>query len=144
MQLDNNPKIMQKEVKILPGKLFDSQERRFLDNQVITVCPTRGIITEVRKVGLKEQEILLQSVDEDVIDLRHHFVLPGFVDAHVHSKQYIFLNVFSTKGCFAVFLHPYSEVSWEDQVTKESIVERTVRAVTHARKTLLAGYTTVR
>jgi imidazolonepropionase-like amidohydrolase len=35
-------------------------------------------------------------------------------------------------------------VSWNDQVIKESRAERTARAVTHARATLLAGFTTVR
>lgn len=44
----------------------------------------------------------------------------------------------------AVFLHPYSETSWDDQTTKESQTERTVRAVAHARATLAAGYTAVR
>ncbi|KAG9081859.1 hypothetical protein FRC07_014397, partial [Ceratobasidium sp. 392] len=43
-----------------------------------------------------------------------------------------------------VFLHPYDEASWDDQTTRESLVERTVRAVSHARTTLLAGFTTVR
>lgn len=43
-----------------------------------------------------------------------------------------------------VFLHPYSEKSWDDQLTRESLAERTVRATVHARKTLLAGFTTVR
>ena len=43
-----------------------------------------------------------------------------------------------------VFLHPYSETSWEDQNTRESLVERTVRATAHARKTLMAGFTAVR
>ncbi|TCD62877.1 hypothetical protein EIP91_006283 [Steccherinum ochraceum] len=42
------------------------------------------------------------------------------------------------------FLHPYSETSWEDQVTRESLAERTVRATAHARKTLMAGFTAVR
>lgn len=46
--------------------------------------------------------------------------------------------------CNEVFLHPYNETPWEDQLTKESIIERTVRAVTHAKQTLLAGFTTVR
>ncbi|THH19371.1 hypothetical protein EW146_g1793 [Bondarzewia mesenterica] len=36
------------------------------------------------------------------------------------------------------------EVSWEDQLTKESLVERTLRAGVHAKRTLLAGFTTVR
>ncbi|KAG8745684.1 hypothetical protein FRC10_007381 [Ceratobasidium sp. 414] len=43
-----------------------------------------------------------------------------------------------------LFLHSYRETNWEDQTTRESLVERTVRAVTHARTTLLAGFTTVR
>jgi len=49
------------------------------------------------------------------------------VDVHVH-----------------LFLHQYSEKSWQDQLTQESLAERTVRATVHARKTLLAGFTTVR
>jgi imidazolonepropionase-like amidohydrolase len=43
-----------------------------------------------------------------------------------------------------VFLHPYAEASWSDQVTRESVTERTIRAVNHAKATLLAGFTTVR
>jgi len=43
-----------------------------------------------------------------------------------------------------VFLHPYAETSWDDQLTKESLAERTIRATVHAKKTLLAGFTTVR
>lgn len=43
-----------------------------------------------------------------------------------------------------VFLHPYSEASWSDQVTRESTAERTIRAVNHAKTTLMAGFTTVR
>jgi hypothetical protein len=43
-----------------------------------------------------------------------------------------------------VFLHPYTETPWVDQVTKESLAERTIRATVHARKTLMAGFTTVR
>ena len=47
-------------------------------------------------------------------------------------------------GTILVFLHAYNETSWDDQLTKESLVERTVRAVNHARRTLMAGFTTVR
>lgn len=43
-----------------------------------------------------------------------------------------------------VFIHPYSETTWEDQVTRESLAERTIRATVHARKTLMAGFTAVR
>lgn len=54
-------------------------------------------------------------------------VLPGLIEGHSH-----------------LLLHPYNEVSWDDQVLKESRAERTARAVNHARATLMAGFTTVR
>jgi imidazolonepropionase-like amidohydrolase len=54
-------------------------------------------------------------------------LLPGLMDLHSH-----------------LFLHPYNRKSWDDQVLKESEAYRTVRAVTHARDTLHAGFTTLR
>ena len=62
-----------------------------------------------------------------IIDLPHSTLLPGLIEGHSH-----------------LFLHPYNETSWDDQVLKESRTERTIRAVTHASATLLAGFTTVR
>ena len=62
-----------------------------------------------------------------VIDLKGATLLPGLIEGHSH-----------------LFLHPYNEVTWNDQVLKESRAERTARAVVHARMTLLAGFTTTR
>lgn len=62
-----------------------------------------------------------------VLRLKGCTLLPGLIEGHSH-----------------LFLHPYNEVSWDDQVLKESRAERTARAVTHAWATLLAGFTTVR
>lgn len=62
-----------------------------------------------------------------VIELKGATLLPGLIEGHAH-----------------LFLHPYNEVSWNDQVLRESRAERTARAVNHARLTLLAGFTTVR
>jgi imidazolonepropionase-like amidohydrolase len=61
------------------------------------------------------------------IVLKGTTLLPGLIEGHSH-----------------LFLHPYNETSWDDQVLKESRAERTARAVVHARETLLAGFTTVR
>ncbi|EJD03492.1 uncharacterized protein FOMMEDRAFT_166890 [Fomitiporia mediterranea MF3/22] len=98
----------------------------FLYNQIITIDRASGLICDVRHFGeLPDLESTVQA--GNVVDLRRVTVLPGFVDAHVH-----------------LFLHPYSETSWDDQLTKEPLVERTIRAVAHARETLLAGFTTVR
>lgn len=54
-------------------------------------------------------------------------LLPGLIDAHSH-----------------VFLHPYNETLWSDQVLKESLATRTIQAVNHARDTLMAGFTALR
>jgi imidazolonepropionase-like amidohydrolase len=61
------------------------------------------------------------------IELPGSTLLPGLIEGHSH-----------------LFLHPYNETSWDDQVLKESQAERTARAVVHAKKTLEAGFTTVR
>jgi imidazolonepropionase-like amidohydrolase len=43
-----------------------------------------------------------------------------------------------------LLLHPYNETLWNDQVLKEPVPYRTLRAGTQARATLLAGFTTLR
>jgi imidazolonepropionase-like amidohydrolase len=43
-----------------------------------------------------------------------------------------------------LFLHPYNETLWDDQVLKEPVPYRTLRAARQARATLLAGFTTLR
>ncbi|KAG1871568.1 hypothetical protein F4604DRAFT_2013550 [Suillus subluteus] len=106
---------------VLAGKLFDPYTLELLDNQAITICNDSGMILDV--APFPENGGNFASFDGEVIDLRHLTVLPGFVDTHVHF-----------------FLHPYAETSWEEQVTKESIVERTIRATVHAKRTLMAGF----
>ena len=62
-----------------------------------------------------------------VIELPGATLLPGLMDAHSH-----------------LFLHPYDETRWDDQVLKEPVPYRTLRAARQARATLLAGFTTLR
>jgi imidazolonepropionase-like amidohydrolase len=62
-----------------------------------------------------------------VVDLPGTTLMPGLIEGHSH-----------------LFLHPYDETSWDDQVMKEPLALRTARAVNHARATLMAGFTTVR
>lgn len=61
------------------------------------------------------------------ISLPEATLIPGLIDAHSH-----------------LFLHPYNETSWNDQVLKEPVAYRTLRAGVQARATLLAGFTTLR
>ncbi len=67
------------------------------------------------------------AADARVVELPGATLLPGLIDLHAH-----------------LFLHPYNEVSWNDQVLKEPPAYRTLLAAQHARDTLLAGFTTVR
>lgn len=63
----------------------------------------------------------------DQLDLRHLTLLPGLIDAHVHH-----------------FGKPFTVSSASDQYKNDTIVEKSIRAAAYARRTLLAGYTTVR
>ena len=66
-------------------------------------------------------------VDAKVIDLAGTTLMPGMIEGHGH-----------------LFLHPYNEASWDDQVLHESLALRTARAVASAKATLLAGFTSER
>ncbi len=61
------------------------------------------------------------------IELPGATLTPGLVDLHSH-----------------LFLHPYNETLWNDQVLSEPQDYRTLEAAQHARSTLLAGFTTLR
>ena len=68
-----------------------------------------------------------ESRQATIVDLTGMTLLPGMIEGHSH-----------------LFLHPYNETPWDDQVLKEPRAYRTARAVKHAELTLLAGFTTVR
>jgi imidazolonepropionase-like amidohydrolase len=63
----------------------------------------------------------------ETITLPGMTLLPGLMDIHSH-----------------LFLHPYDETLWNDQVLKEPEAYRTIEAVKHAEATLMAGFTTER
>lgn len=69
----------------------------------------------------------LDAAGAEVIELPGLTLMPGLMDLHSH-----------------LFLHPYNEVPWDDQVLKQSEAYRTVRAVKHAEATLRAGFTLLR
>ncbi len=61
------------------------------------------------------------------IDLTGSTLMPGIIEGHSH-----------------VLLHPYNETDWNDQVLKESPVERAVRGTVHVKNSLMAGVITMR
>ena len=62
-----------------------------------------------------------------VVDLPGATLLPGLIEGHSH-----------------LFLHPYDETPWDDQVLHEPLALRTARAVAAAKATLMAGFTSER
>ncbi|MEG3159545.1 amidohydrolase family protein [Sphingomonas sp. LB2R24] len=65
--------------------------------------------------------------DTKTIELAGDTLMPGMIEGHGH-----------------LFLHPYNETSWDDQVLHEPLALRTARAVANAKATLLAGFTSER
>jgi imidazolonepropionase-like amidohydrolase len=62
-----------------------------------------------------------------MVELPNATLMPGLIEGHSH-----------------LFLHPYNETLWDDQVLHEPIALRTARAVVQAERTLRAGFTTER
>ena len=96
--------------------------------------PADGVIREGLQVVIADQRIVevasAPKVEESQVvrmDLTGLTLLPGLIDVHSH-----------------LLLHPYNEAPWEDQVLRESLELRTVRAVAAAKATLEAGFTTLR
>src|SRR5271169_782445 len=106
-----------KYILLKPDKVFDGEQMQ--TNWVVLVKNNR--IEEAGNMNFK------LPAGAEVIELKGMTLLPGLIEGHSH-----------------LFLHPYNETSWDDQVLKESRAERTARAVTHARAELLAGFTTTR
>jgi imidazolonepropionase-like amidohydrolase len=107
-------------VLLKPARVFDGVALEPHDGWVVLV---RG--DKIERAGPASD--VRVPADARVIELPGATLLPGLIDAHSH-----------------VFLHPYNETSWDDQVLKEPLALRVCRATNHARSTLSAGFTTLR
>ena len=105
-------------ILLRPDRVFDGTEMH--EGWAVLVEGNK-----IKAVGSKNE--LKPTANTQVIDLQGTTLLPGLIEGHSH-----------------ILLHPYNEVSWNDQVLTESQAERVVRATVHARNTLMAGFTTMR
>ena len=86
------------------------------------------VLTEGERIAAAGPASAVQRpAGAQVIDLPGATLLPGLMDVHSH-----------------LFLHPYNQTLWDDQVLKEPVPYRTLRAGQQARATLLSGFTTLR
>jgi imidazolonepropionase-like amidohydrolase len=107
-------------ILLKPARVFDAVDLTTHEDWVVLVRGGR-----IESVGPSAD--MKTPADARVIDLTGATLLPGLIDAHSH-----------------LYLHPYNETSWDDQVLKESLTLRVCRATQHARATLQAGFTTLR
>ncbi len=103
---------------LIPERVFDGQEMR---NDAVVLIENGYIAAILSKTD--------RNIPTDVqrIELPGLTLMPGMIEGHSH-----------------ILLHPYNETSWNDQVLKESSAERVARATVHVRKSLEAGFTTMR
>lgn len=93
-------------------------------------APQKGVVVLVqgdRIAAVGRAKDVSVPPDAKRVDLPGATLIPGLIEGHSH-----------------LFLHPYNETLWDDQVLKEPLGYRMVEAVAHARATLMAGITTTR
>ncbi|THD37313.1 MAG: amidohydrolase family protein [Sphingomonas sp.] len=105
-------------ILIKPAGVFDG-----LDGKV---HPGWQVLVEGDKIAAVGPA-LAAPAGAQVIDLPGDTLMPGMIEGHGH-----------------LFLHPYNETPWDDQVLHEPLALRTARAVASARATLMAGFTSER
>jgi imidazolonepropionase-like amidohydrolase len=101
-----------------PARVFDGVDPKPHEGWLVLVRGER-----IEAVG----PTVATPPDATVIDLTGDTLMPGLIEGHSH-----------------LFLHPYNETSWDDQVLHEPLALRTARATVAAKATLLAGFTTIR
>lgn len=98
-----------------PERVFDGKAMH--DNWIVAVTGNTIMYAGPNKTIRTDTTIVLAG----------QTLMPGLIEGHSH-----------------ILLHPYNETSWNDQVLKESVAERSARAVNHLRASLMAGVTTIR
>lgn len=100
------------------GKLFNSNEGKMLDNMTIIVLGNK--IKDIKK-GF----VLPENDNSVIIDLKDSTVMPGFIDLHVHIES------------------EYNPEKYLNEFTAEES-EIAFSSLKFAKRTLMAGFTTVR
>jgi len=100
------------------GKLFNSKEGKMLDNMTIIVSGNK--ITDIKK-GFE----IPKNDNSVIIDLKESTVMPGFIDLHVHIES------------------EYNPEKYLNEFTAEES-EIAFSSLKYAKRTLMAGFTTVR
>jgi imidazolonepropionase-like amidohydrolase len=105
---------------LIPDAVWDGTADRVQRGWIVVVYGDR-----ISYVGSPDR--VTYPADAVQITLAGTTLIPGLIEGHSH-----------------LFLHPYDETLWDDQVLREPAGYRMAGAVAHARATLEAGVTTER
>ena len=113
----------QKTTIIKAGRLIDVRASQVSTGRAILIVGER-----IKAVG--ELNEILKSAPKDaaVIDLSNSTVLPGLIDCHTH----------------VLLQGDITQADYDEQILKESIPFRTIRATVAARTALMNGFTAMR
>jgi imidazolonepropionase-like amidohydrolase len=120
IQPDSVPAEVQAPTLLVPGAVWDGVGDAPRAGWVVLV--SRG---HIDSVGPANQVPAPKGTIR--IELPGTTLIPGLIEGHSH-----------------LFLHPYSEALWDDQVLREPVAQRMARAVANAGVSLRAGITTER
>jgi imidazolonepropionase-like amidohydrolase len=113
----------QKPIVIKAGRLIDVRAGRVLNDRAILVVGER-----IKSVGEAGEVLKAAPKDAVVIDLSGATVLPGLIDCHTH----------------VLLQGDITQADYDEQLLKESIPYRTIRATVAARTALMNGFTAIR
>src|SRR5579862_7228367 len=114
------PRLVGAQIVLTPARVFDAANGTTHEGWAVVIQGDR-----IASVG--PEASVAKPPNARQVDLPGTTLLPGLIDAHAH-----------------LFLHPYAETPYADQVLKEPLALRVARATVAARKTLMAGFTTLR
>ena len=120
VRAQNRPDSSASRLLLVPDAVWDGVSDSPRSGWVVLVRGNR-----IESVGPASSLAVPKDVER--MELAGATLIPGLIEGHSH-----------------LFLHPYDEASWDDQVLKEPAGLRMARAVASARATLLAGITSER
>lgn len=110
----------QKTTAIKCGHLLDVRNGQLLSNKII-------IVKDNKIISVTDGTAFIPKTDS-FIDLGNYYVLPGLIDCHTH----------------VLLQGDITAEDYYDQILRESIPYRTLRAAQSCRQSLLNGFTTIR
>ncbi|HEU5118171.1 MAG TPA: amidohydrolase family protein, partial [Isosphaeraceae bacterium] len=114
-----------------PPKVTILQAARWIDPKSGTVLENQAARIEnerIQALGPSDEICKAAGPEACIIDLGSATVLPGLIDAHTH----------------VLLQGDITTADYDEQLLKESIPYRTIRATVSARTALMNGFTTIR